>query len=208
MPFDIFLFASLLGGAAFSLSGFLVGVRKELDLMGVFILAFLTANGGGVIRDVLLGKTPYALTNMSGFIIVISTFLFGFILYKFKYLELERKRLFVLSDSIGLAAFSLTGALAGIEADLSIFGVVVLSFLTATGGGILRDTLVREIPSVFQSDFYGSVAVLVALAVYGLSFLGLNNDVNIFLVFSASLIIRLIALKMKWHLPRLKFYVD
>ena len=208
MPFDIFLFASLLGGAAFSLSGFLVGVRKELDLMGVFILAFLTANGGGVIRDVLLGKTPYALTNMSGFIIVISTFLFGFILYKFKYLELERKRLFVLSDSIGLAAFSLTGALAGIEADLSIFGVVVLSFLTATGGGILRDTLVREIPSVFQSDFYGSVAVLVALAIYSLSFLGLNNDVNIFLVFTASLIIRLIALKMKWHLPRLKFYVD
>jgi len=205
MSIDIFLFASLLGGAAFALSGFLVGVRNELDLMGVFILAFLTANGGGVLRDVFIGNTPYALTDMSGFVVVSITFLLGTILYKFKYLEVEQKKLFVLSDTIGLAAFSLTGALAAIEANLSIFGVVVLSFLTATGGGILRDVLVREIPSVFKSDFYGSIAVLVALAVYTLNVFDMNNDLNIIIVFAVSLIIRLIALKMKWHLPRLKF---
>lgn len=173
--------------------------------MGVFILAFLTANGGGVLRDVFIGQTPYALTDMTGFIVVSVTFILGAILYKFKYLEVEQKRLFVLSDSIGLAAFSLTGALAGIDAGLSIFGVVVLSFLTATGGGILRDIIVREVPSVFKSDFYGSVAVLVALVLYGLDYLGLNNELHITIVFVGALLVRLIAHKMKWHLPRLKF---
>lgn len=205
MPFDIFLLTSLIGGAAFSLSGFLVGVRKDLDVMGVFILSFLTANGGGILRDVLIGKTPYALTDMSGFTIVLFVFFAGILVRKFKDSTIEQRSLFVVSDSIGLAAFSLTGALAGVEAGLSVFGVAVLSFITATGGGILRDIMVGEVPSVFKSDFYGSIAILVALAVYALHALGFDSDFNIMAVFFLSLLIRLVAYKMHWHLPRLKF---
>lgn len=205
MPFDIFLLASWVGGVAFALSGFLVGVRKHLDLMGVFILSFLTANGGGVLRDVLIGKTPYALTDMTGFVVVFLTFLFGLILYRIKKTDIEKKGLFVLSDSIGLAAFSLTGTLVGIDAGLTVFGVVVLSFITATGGGILRDIMVSDVPSVFKSDFYGSVSILVALCVYALHHMGYASDLNIAAVFAAALFLRLLAHKMGWHLPRLKF---
>ena len=96
-------------------------------------------------------------------------------------------------------------ALAGVEAGLSAFGVTVLSFITATGGGILRDVIVNEEPSILKSDFYGSVAIIVALAVYGLHTFGLDNDFNIIAVFFGSLLIRLIAFRMRWHLPRLKF---
>lgn len=67
MELDIFTLASWIGAAAFALSGFLIGARKHLDVMGIFILAILTANGGGA-RDVLIGKTPSVLTDMSAFI--------------------------------------------------------------------------------------------------------------------------------------------
>lgn len=205
MPFDIFFFASLIGGVAFALSGFLVGLRKNLDVMGVFILSFLTANGGGILRDVFIGKTPYALTDMTGFLIVLFVFLSGVLVFRFKDGSVERRSLFVVSDSIGLAAFSLTGALAGVDAGLSVFGVTLLSFITATGGGILRDVMVSEEPSILKSDFYGSIAIIVALAVYALHSFGLDTDFNIMIVFFVSLLIRLIAFKMRWHLPRLKF---
>ena len=205
MSFDIFFIASLIGGVAFALSGFLVGVRKNLDVMGVFILSFLTANGGGILRDVFIGKTPYALTDLSGFLIVLFVFVLSTLVFRFKDNSVERRGLFVVSDSVGLAAFSLTGALAGVDAGLSVFGVTVLSFITATGGGILRDVIVNEEPSVLKSDFYGSVAILVALAVYGLHSFGFDTDFNIMMVFFISLLIRLIAFKMRWHLPRLKF---
>lgn len=205
MSFDIFFIASLIGGVAFALSGFLVGVRKNLDVMGVFILSFLTANGGGIIRDVFIGKTPYALTDLTGFLIVLSVFVLSTLVFRFKDASVEGRGLFVVCDSIGLAAFSLTGALAGVEAGLSVFGVTVLSFVTATGGGILRDVIVNEEPSILKSDFYGSVAIIVASAVYGLHTFGLDNDFNIMAVFFVSLLIRLIAFKMRWHLPRLKF---
>ena len=205
MSFDIFFIASLIGGVAFALSGFLVGVRKNLDVMGVFILSFLTANGGGILRDLFIGKTPYALTDLTGFLIVLSVFVLSTLVFRFKDASVEGRGLFVVCDSIGLAAFSLTGALAGIEAGLSVFGVTVLSFITATGGGILRDVIVNEEPSILKSDFYGSVAIIVALAVYGLHTFGLDNDFNIMAVFFGSLLIRLIAFRMRWHLPRLKF---
>lgn len=201
---DIFFVASIIGGFAFALSGFLVGVRKDLDVMGVFILSFLTANGGGVLRDVMIGRVPLVLNDLSGVSVVILAFLFGFGLLKLRKWDVEKRSLFVLSDSIGLAAFSITGALAGVTAGLSLFGVVVLAFITATGGGILRDSLIGDVPSVFKSDFYGSVAVVVALGIYALDHFGYAQDVNILGVFVLALLLRLVAFKMGWSLPRLK----
>lgn len=201
---DIFFIASMVGGFAFSLSGFLVGVRKDLDVMGVFILAFLTANGGGVVRDVMIGRVPLVLNDLAGVVAVFFAFLIGYVLLKLREGDVEKRAFFVLSDSIGLAAFSITGALVGIEVGLSLFGVVVLSFITATGGGVLRDSLVGDIPSVFRSDFYGSVAVVVALSLYALDRFGYAQDLNILCVFVFALLLRLIAFKMGWSLPRFK----
>jgi uncharacterized membrane protein YeiH len=202
--FDVFTLASWIGGVAFALSGFLVGVRKNFDIMGVFILAFLTANGGGVLRDVLIGRTPLVLTDLSGFIIVVMTFFLGVGFYYAKRIDIERRGLFVLCDSLGLVAFSLTGTLVGMEAGLSIFGVCVLSFITAAGGGILRDLVVNDVPAIFKSDFYGSVAILVALVVYGLSSYGLDSELHILGVFAGALCLRMLAHRMRWHLPQFK----
>lgn len=204
MDIDIFLLASWIGSVAFALSGFIVGARHHLDIMGVFILAFITANGGGVIRDVLIGVTPMALQDVSAIVLVLITFGFGLLLYWKKYFDFERRKLFLISDSIGLVSFSVTGALVGIDAGLNLFGMTVLSFLTATGGGIVRDVLVNEVPSVFRSEFYGSVSVLIAFAIYALHFFEMESDLSLGAVFLFALALRLVAHKMNWQLPSLK----
>lgn len=204
MAIDVFLFASWIGGVAFALSGFLVGVRKELDLMGVFIIALITGNGGGVIRDLFLQKTPTVLTDLSALYLCAGTFLFGVVLHYLKSFDIENRGVFVLSDAIGLVAFSFTGTLAGLDAGLNIFGVTVLSFITATGGGIVRDILVNEVPSILKSEFYGSVAIVVALVMYALDHSNMATELNILAVFLSALFLRLLAHKMGWGLPRLK----
>lgn len=200
---DIFFIASLVGTIAFTLSGFIAGVRHHLDLMGIFIVAFLTGNGGGIIRDTMLGKVPFILQDTTAIVPIVLTFIVGLILHRVNYMDIERRRVFVLSDSIGLVAFSLTGAMAAMDAGLGLFGVCVISFITATGGGIVRDLVVNEVPAILKSDFYGSVAIVVACAVYALDHFGYSSDITISAVFVCALLLRLLAHYRGWHLPRL-----
>jgi len=200
----VFEIASIIGGMAFALSGFLVGARKNMDIMGIFILAFLTANGGGVLRDVLVDRTPAIMDSTLPFWLTAGTMVFAMLLRLHNSATLERGRIFIISDAVGLVAFGITGALIGIEKELHFFGVVTLSFLTATGGGIARDVLVKEVPLVLHADFYGSVALFLGVAVYLLHETGLMNPVSLMIIFAAGLFLRLIAYKYSWKLPKLR----
>lgn len=203
---DIFSVASWIGTIAFALSGFFVGVRKELDIMGIFILSMLTANGGGAVRDVLVNNIPLALTDITAFYLVFGTLLVAFVLRLHHFADaLERKHLFVLCDALGLVAFSVTGALVGINAGLSFFGVMALAFITATGGGIIRDLIVNEVPAVLSSDFYGSVAALLGASIYALYHFGCHNEWSVTVLFVLALLLRTVAYLRGWYLPRLKY---
>lgn len=204
MAWDIFTIAGIIGTVAFTLSGFLAAVRKHLDLMGIFIISMLTANGGGALRDVLVNRTPAVLNNPLPFYIAMGIMAAGLLLKLHRRTDLEQHSLFVLCDAVGLAAFSLTGALVGIEAGLSSFGVMVLAFLTATGGGILRDMLLGEVPALLSSDFYGTVSLLVAAGILALNELGALTQTNSAIVLAAALMLRLVAYWRKWRLPRFK----
>ncbi len=203
MPIDIFFVASLLGSLAFALSGFLIGVRKQLDYMGIFIVSMLTANGGGALRDVLVSRTPTVLSDPNAFFLVCIVIVLATLLKLHHKTNIENHTLIMLCDAIGLVAFSVTGTLIGIEAGLPIFGVMVLAFITATGGGIIRDMLVNELPSLLRSDFYGTISLLVAATIYSLHYYDLANDTTITIVFVSALILRIIAYKMKWKLPHI-----
>ena len=172
--------------------------------MGIFILAMLTANGGGAVRDILVGRLPVVLSDISGFLIVLAVLILGMVLRLHKYVSLERSHLFILSDSLGLVAFSVTGALVGLEAGLSIFGVMVLAFITATGGGIIRDLMVNDVPAVLSSDFYGTIAVLLGAAIYGLHWLEWDNNITLSALFICALALRLLAYYKRWQLPRMQ----
>jgi len=200
---DIFLLTDILGIIAFSLSGFLVGIRNRLDLLGIVISASLTALGGGILRDVLLHRTPFAFSEYYPAVTLMITILIAFSFQAFRSDKIEHKWLFVISDTVGLIAFSITGALLAIDAHYNIFGIIILSFLTAVGGGVTRDIMINKVPSVLVSDFYGSIALIVAILLAILHYTAILNLYTISLVGLVSIFIRLIAYKKQWHLPKI-----
>lgn len=200
---EIFFIADVIGIIAFAISGFLVAVRKKLDLLGVFIASFLTALGGGVVRDVALDRTPFSFSELYPSLTVIVTVALAFMLKIPKQKQLENRLLFVIADSIGLIAFSITGALLALEAELNIFGVCMLSFLTAVGGGTLRDVLINEVPFILVSDFYGSVAILLASVMYVTHSFGFLNDLALAIIALIGVSMRLLAYFKKWQLPKI-----
>src|SRR5690606_9147144 len=143
-------------------------------------------------------RTPAIMDSMLPFWLAAGTIAVAMLLRLHKSATLERGRLFIVSDAVGLVAFGITGALIGIEQEMHFFGVVTLSFLTATGGGIARDVLVNELPLVLHADFYGSVALLLGVAIHLLHWAGLMNPVSLMMIFVAGLLLRLIAYKYGW----------
>ncbi len=129
----MFEIAEYIGIIAFSMSGFFVATRNRLDLLGVLVATFLTALGGGIMRDVTVAKIPFTFSHNYPALIVISVLLL-LIIFKFHHRNsIENKALFILSDSIGLVSFSISGALIAIESSFNLTGIIAMSFLTAVG---------------------------------------------------------------------------
>ena len=200
---SLFLVADIIGIIAFAVSGFLAGVRHKLDILGIIIVASLTALGGGIIRDMMLGRTPFAFSEYYPALTVIAAVTLALMFKLYHRQEIERKWLFIISDTVGLVAFSITGALLGIEAGFNFFGIIIVSFLTAIGGGVTRDTLINQVPGVLTHDFYGTIALIVALLLIGFNALGMMNDIVITGIAVFAVALRLIAYKRKWSLPKL-----
>lgn len=202
MEFDIITLSNLIGSIAFALSGFLAGVRKHLDAMGIFIVSMLTANGGGALRDVLINRVPLVLQDSTPFLLSVAVIFAGWLFGLHRRADLEQHRIFVLCDAIGLVAFAVTGTMAGLAVGLPVFGVTVLAFLTAAGGGMLRDVLIGDVPSILKSDFYGTVAILIALVMCALDRFGMLDNVAIVIVAATALCLRMLAYFRGWQLPR------
>ena len=197
----MFEIAEYIGIIAFAISGFFVAVRSKLDFLGVLISVFLTALGGGIIRDIAVDKTPYTFTHNTPALIIITVMVL-LILFKFhKRDSIENKPLFIVSDSIGLISFSITGALIAIEQELNFTGVLALSFVTAVGGGIIRDVLINEIPFVFKTGFYGTISLLVGMSLYLLHVLDMMHFYPIAIIFVLGVVLRVVAYYKKWSIP-------
>ncbi len=197
----MFEIAEYIGIIAFAISGFFVGVRSGLDFLGVFISVFLTAFGGGIIRDIIVDETPYTFSHNAP-IIIVFTLMVLLIIFKFHQKKsIENKPLFILSDSIGLVSFSITGALIALEHKLNITGVLALSFVTAVGGGITRDVIINEVPFVFKTGFYGTISLLVGGILYLLDSIDKLSFPFILMVFVFAIFLRIFAYYKKWSIP-------
>ena len=195
--------ADIIGIICFALSGFLIAVHYKLDILGVFISSFLTALGGGMIRDVLADKTPYVFSSNLPVILVVSTVIIALLFKLHKIDDLEGKTTFIISDAIGLVSFSITGSIVAIQNDFNFLGVLILAFLTAVGGGTIRDILINRVPSILVSEFYATVALIVASIIFFLEIFELRNLFTILLVFVFGVILRLLAYYKNWQLPTL-----
>ena len=195
--------ADIIGIICFALSGFMMAVHHKLDILGVFISSFLTALGGGMIRDVLADRTPYVFTTNLPVILVVGTVLVALLFKLHKIDDLEGKTAFIISDAIGLVSFSITGSIIAIQNDFNFLGALFLSFLTAVGGGTLRGILINRVPSILVSEFYATVALIIATIMFMLEEFGIRNLASITIVFIFGVALRLLAYYKNWHLPTL-----
>ena len=196
--------AEIVGILSFALSGFFVASSAGLDLLGIFIASFLTALGGGVIRDVIAAKPLYAFTNNIASVLVISVVVAGVLFRLHRFNNIEKNRYFLFADTLGLVSFAVSGALVGLEAEFNFSGVVLLSLITAVGGGVLRDMLINEVPFILTGEFYGTVAIIVGMVIYLLDRVALLGIVSVTVVFLLGIVLRLTAVWRNWHLPKLR----
>ena len=197
----MFQILDIIGVFVFTISGVLSGLNKKLDAFGVFIIAFVTALGGGTLRDILIGKTPVGWMQDLKYLYIIVLAYFVTIFFK-KHLEKLRVSLF-LFDSIGLGVFTIIGIEKGIEFGLHPIICITLGTITASFGGVIRDILCNEIPVIFRKEIYATVCISGGILFFILQKLNLNQDV---LYLSTSLFMisfRLLSVKYKWYLPSL-----
>ncbi len=199
---DLLYTLDLFGTFVFAITGAFRAVKHELDILGVLVLSVFTGVGGGILRDVILGTTPPAVfTNETYFIVCLA----GGILVFFSAPHIARWwNLVQVSDAVGLAVFAALGALKGYEAGLGPIGVVMTGTMTAVGGGVIRDMLVREIPAVLNSDFYATAAALGALSFWAVRVAGFDDGVALLVAAGLTLVLRLIAMRWKLNLPRIR----
>jgi uncharacterized membrane protein YeiH len=188
----------LLGTIAFTISGAFSAMQKRLDAFGVVVIAFITAIGGGTIRDVLIGYTPVSwMRDLNGPIIITITAVAA-IFFK-KYIKNFKVTLF-LFDAMGLGLFTLIGIQKGIDAGLKPGVCVILGTITGCFGGVLRDILLNNIPLIFRKEIYATACIIGGAIYFGLAHL---IDPNWAKVIAIAFIcgIRILAVKYDLMLP-------
>ena len=198
-----FAFAAMnaIGLVAFAVVGALKGSDADLDLFGIAVLGFLTALGGGTIRDLLVGRVPTSLQSNIEVLFAAVGIALAVVLAARVRGDLMESPAVLLPDAIGLAAFAATGAAVGVEAGLSPFGVVVTATLTGVGGGSLSDLLLARVPAVLREDFYATPAVAGGAVAPPAVALGLSVGATTLLAAAVVLTLRLGALRYGWRLP-------
>jgi uncharacterized membrane protein YeiH len=194
----MFYLLDIIGTMAFAMSGALTAMNKKLDPFGVFIIAFVTAVGGGTLRDVLIGRTPVGWMRDLNYVYVIALGFILTIIFR-KKLDKLRKSL-ALFDTIGLGVFTLIGIQKGLDYQLHPVICVALGTLTACFGGVIRDILCTEIPVIFRKEVYATICILGGIVFFALRKLNVQDDVLYVITSLVIIVVRLFAKKQKWHL--------
>ena len=195
----MFELLDIIGTLVFAISGALTAIYKKLDLFGVYCIAFVTALGGGTVRDVLIGRTPVGWMLDIDYVYIITTGFLLSIIFN-RYLERLRISMF-LFDTIGLGVFTLIGLEKGLAFGLSPVICVILGTITATFGGVIRDILCNEIPVLFRKEIYATLCIAGGILFFLLQELQTQSDVISLIVAVFIISFRLIAFKYNWSLP-------
>lgn len=187
------------GTAAFSIAGAFAAMEKKLDIFGIFIIAFVTALGGGTLRDVMIGQVPvnWMLDLSSGLIVLLSTIaalLFTRVIQNYH-------KVLLLFDSIGLGFFTVLGIQKGIALDLHPVICIVLGTITACFGGVIRDISLNNIPLIFEKEIYATTCIFGGVLFFVLIKLDIPNMPIEIVCLAAIVLFRLLAVKFDWRLP-------
>ncbi len=202
----------LIGTVAFAASGAMVGIHCRMDVFGVCVLGVITAVGGGMTRDIMLGHVPGALTNPVYVIAAVITALILFVVLFFRANVLQGRfgilyeKIMLVMDSIGLGIFTAAGVITGINAGYigDVFLLTVLGTLTGVGGGLLRDMMAGQPPYIFVKHVYACASVTGAVCCVWIYRL-FGQIPAMFIASGVVMAIRFLAAHYRWNLPHVSW---
>ena len=197
------IFIYLVAIVAEAMSGALAAGRRNMDVFGVAVIAFVTALGGGTVRDVILGNYPIGWTQHPEYIgLVIAAGLLTIVIANYMH---RLKNLFLVLDAMGLVAFSLIGSDIALRMDYALPVVVMAGMITGICGGVLRDVLCNQVPVVFQRELYASVSLVVCCLFLVLRAFDVPDGLNTAISFGFGLALRMLAIWRGWKLPTFSY---
>lgn len=190
------------GTLAFALSGFIEATRKRMDIVGICSVSFITAFGGGTLRDVLLDRRPFFWVAESGWVwVILAMSVAGVALMRKRHIA-PTERALRLPDALGLGLFTVVGTRMALEMGMPAAIAVLMGVVTTVFGGVLRDVLCNEIPSAFRDHRpYAVCAFAGALAYAGLDALGASSALAMLVGAACATGSRLLALARDWQVP-------
>lgn len=197
----LFRIIEFLGTFAFAISGIRHAAAKRFDWFGGFVCGVAVAIGGGTIRDVMLGVTPFWMT--SSIYIVCTVLAQIFVIVFARYLK-RLDNAWFLFDTLGLALFTIAGLQKTIDCGHPFWVAIIMGCITGSAGGVIRDVLLNSVPVIFRKEIYAMASVLGGLAYWGLVVAGLDVSIAVIVSFLIICAIRLLAVKYHISLPILK----
>ena len=191
----------LLGTFTFAISGALSAANKKFDIFGALFIGFITAVGGGTIRDLVLGNTPvFWIKDINYLLPILISVLLVFIFTK-KIVRFRNPLLFF--DAIGIGVFTLIGIQKSINFNILPVFSILLGVITAVMGGIFRDIFCHEIPLIFHKEIYATACLLGGIVFFILHYFGINQNITFFVTMITIITIRLVSIKFELSLPKI-----
>jgi len=191
----------ILGTFAFAISGIRLASAKQFDLFGAFVVGFVTAIGGGTVRDIFLDVTPFWMLNTVYLWCSLAALIFVMIFRKHL---VSLNNTFFLFDSIGLGLFVVVGVEKTVFMGFEPWVAITMGVITGTVGGILRDIFINEIPLVFRKDIYALACVAGGVVFTVMYSVNANMFLTETMTAATVIAIRLLAVKFHWHMPIVK----
>jgi uncharacterized membrane protein YeiH len=192
----------IIGTLIFAISGAFRAVKYELDILGVLVLSVATGVGGGCIRDLILGSNPPAAFQDETYLL---TCIAGGILVFISSRKIARHwDCVIFADAIGLGVFAAIGAAKASAFGLGSVGIVMMAAVTATGGGVIRDILVIQIPAILRSDFYATAAICGGASFIGIGYFGASEGVQLACCIAITCGLRFLAIRYGISLPKIR----
>lgn len=195
---DVWQILGIIGTIAFALSGAIVAIDEDFDILGIYILGLVTAFGGGALRNLMIGL-PVKIFWSQGILFNIALFVMTLVIIFPKVIRRSWVKLEILTDAIGLAAFSIQGALHAMHLHEPVSAVITAAIFTGAGGGIIRDILAGRKPSVLRSEIYAGWSIVVGLVIY---FKWADSQLDYYLLVIVITVLRVTGNKYNWHLPK------
>lgn len=198
---DFITVIDYIGTFAFAISGIRLASAKQFDWFGAYVVGFVTAVGGGTIRDLLLDVTPFWMLEAS--YLVVTAAALGFVIIFGKYV-IHLNNTFFIFDAIGLGLFAVVGIEKSLAYGYPMWVGIIMGTLTGAAGGVLRDTLINEVPLIFRKEIYALACVFGGLAYYLCLSVHLTPTVTQVCAALSVILARLLAVKYHISLPNLK----